>query len=157
MRTLFHGRRGTLGLLLLGALIGAVEAIVLVVAVPGGNALGGSVTVEDAQVRWIEGTGATGQLWFGPAFANLSGPASGYPFSTPVGSTFTLTFPFGNTDAANHTVLSAQASPPFQIVGVHPSLPVVVPAGEDDAGLTFTVLAPGSSTSATLDIVLSAD
>jgi hypothetical protein len=154
MRPIFQGSRGRFALLGIIVTVVAIEAVVFLVAIPALQPQGHEVAVEGVQIHWIEGTGASGQPWFGSAYVNLSGPTAGFPFTLPVGTAFNFTFPFSNFDSAPHTITSASAATPFSIASVSPALPVTVGAYEDDAALTFSVRAPSSSMTATVELLL---
>ena len=113
------------------------------VLVPAGGASPAPVTV--SYVHWTVLQGDVGnnssEGWFGPSEVNYT-KAEGYPHPVASGGTFTVSWVVSNAGGAAHTVYSATVAPPYSLLSTRPSLPVVVPAGEDTAIFTFTVRAP---------------
>lgn len=104
----------------------------------------GTLTVSEVQWTILQGTiinSSTG--WFGPSTFNYTN-ASGFPLQVAAGSQFIVPLVLSDLGGQSHPMCSALASSPFSVVATHPTLPVKVPAGEDDAGFSFTIQTPNS-------------
>lgn len=114
------------------------------------------ITVTQTRYTILEGTNASGGFWFGPDQLVYPG-LNGYPTTVPPGGSFGVPIVLWNHDSANHTVYSVSVASPFTYDGSDPALPIVVPAGEDNANFEFTLTAPSQSgVSLTVNITINA-
>jgi len=99
------------------------------------------------EVQWtiLQGTinSSSNVGWFGPSHLNYT-LAEGFPLQTAAGGTFTVALIVSDLGNQAHTVYTAVAGTPFSVVSSHPTLPVLVPAGEDDASFNFTIHTPST-------------
>lgn len=128
------------------------------------------ITISDTDYTILEGTNSAGAYWFcfaSPSANYTNGSChsgytngdctgstcsldypgvNGYPTTVAPGSTFYLPFVIWNIDTHNHTVSSILTGAPFVYVNAETlkgvPLPVVVPAGYDDANFEVWMTAP---------------
>jgi len=129
------------------AILAATVAVVMLVALIGLGYLRlpqpttAPISITGTQYTILEGRNSSGGYWFGPSTLDYPG-VNGYPTSVSPGATFGLPIVLWNHDSLNHTVYSVLVGSPFTLVRIVPSIPIVVPAGYDDANFEFWVTAP---------------
>jgi hypothetical protein len=129
----------------------AIFVVILLVLVGVGvlrlasNSSPGTLTVSRVQWTILQGTlnGSTTIGWFGPSNFNYT-YAEGFPAQVAAGSQFAVPLVISDLGGHPHGVNCTYAAAPFTVVSSKPTLPVTVPAGEDDAGFTFMVQTPNS-------------
>lgn len=146
-------RRRLIGYLVIAA--AALVAALLVLITLGylvlPSAAPAPVRISQTNYTLLEGKDASGAFWFGVIEANsnvsftdqLTFPDfNGYPARLAPGGTFGVDLVLWNNDTQNHTVYSVTVNAPFRYLGCDPALPIVVPAGADDAAFVFSVRTP---------------
>ncbi|HYA58503.1 MAG TPA: hypothetical protein VEH57_08625 [Thermoplasmata archaeon] len=103
-----------------------------------------SVTVDAVDWTILQGKTRLGIGWFGQSYVNLSN-TDGLPYSVTSGGRFSVSLTLSNLDSFNHTIYSVTAQSPFQVASVSPTLPRMVPSGEDDWFMSVSVTAPSVS------------
>jgi hypothetical protein len=131
------------------AVLAVVVAILIVLVAVGdlritsNNSSPGNLTVSRVQWTIIQGMLNNTTGWFGPSHFNYT-YYEGYPAQIAAGSTFGVALVVSNLGDQPHWMCSLLATPPFTFVSSHPTLPVLVPKGEDDAGFTFNIQTPST-------------
>lgn len=101
------------------------------------------VTVESVEWTIDQGQTAKGTGWFGASEINYTG-LNGFPTHVTPGGNLVVTWLFSNFDSHSRTIVNVSVTNGFELRSTSPSLPVMVPAGEDDAYLMVTVIVPNA-------------
>ena len=136
-------RRSTFWTVAIGTAASVVVVLLVLIGI-GVLVLPSSPTapVRITEVRWtiLQGTTTSGIGWFGPSQFNYT--TNGFPTNETPGGSLSLAVTLANFDTQNHTVYSVVAVSPFDVSAVHPTVPRMVPHGDDNALFQVVVTVP---------------